>query len=201
MKTQRVFRGIVFLVTLTSILFAAALPQRAVFAQEEVVRLTIKNYSDGDIWLKLEGPVAVYNLHVGPGQTRDYTPVMGVYNYIYWACGTWVKGELDLTTKKTVEIPNCGYLMGGAQRGHPNFVDAGNEMMKLVDVTFENKTGAYVLLILNGPSIFVFSFQPEQEREFTIPKGDYSYTAYGCGGYFNGTFYANYHNVKEITCP
>ncbi len=199
MRTKRVFRGIIFLVTLASILIAAALPQDVAFAQD-VVRLTIKNHSDRDIWLKLEGP-AFYNLHVPAGETRIYTPNKGDYEYTYYACGTWVKGDLDLNYQKLIEIPNCGYLLGGSTLGHPHYLDAGDAIMKLVNVTFENDTGAYMLAILNGPSVFVFSFQPGQDREVTIPKGDYSLTVYGCGGHFNTTFFANYFNEKVFTCP
>ena len=179
MRTQRVFRGIVSLVMLASFILAAALPQEIVLAVD-VVRLTIKNYSDRDIWLKLDGP-ATYNLHVPAGQNRDYTPIMGDYKYTYYACGTWVKGDLDLNSRKIIEVPNCGYLLGGSNVNHPNYLDAGDDIMKLVNVTFENETGAYALMILNGPSVFVLSFQPRQVRGVTIPKGDYSFTVYGCG--------------------
>ena len=199
MKTQQFFRGIIFLVTLTAILVAVAIPQDYVFAQEEVVRLTIINYSDRDIWLKLEGPKSVYNLHVGPGQTKAYTPLQGEYYYIYYACGTWVKGTLDMRSQKVFEVPNCGFELV-THPNHPRYLDGG-EILKLVNVTFENETGAYALAILNGPSVFVFSFNVGQEREFTIPKGDYRMTVYGCGGHYNTSFFANFFNVKELVCP
>jgi len=199
MNTKPTFRGILFLITLASFLLAAALPQDVVFAQD-VVRLTIINHSTRDIWLNLKGPISVYNLHVRAGETRSYTPIEGVYDYTYYACGTWVKGKLDLTTHLNFEVPNCGYLLGGSSQDHPNYIDAG-EIIKLVNVTLENKTGAYALMIMNGPSVFVFSFQPDQKRDVTIPKGDYSFTVYGCAGSFNGSAFANYHNLIEIKCP
>jgi len=188
----------IILVVLLSTLLVATLPQEVVFA-EDVVRLTIINYSDRDIWLKLEGPKSVYNLHVPPGETRAYTPLRGEYYYIYYACGTWVKGILDLSSQKIFEVPNCGFELE-THPDHPRYLDGG-EILKLVNVTFENETGAYALAILNGPSVFVFSFNDGQEREFTIPKGDYSMTVYGCGGHYNTAFFANFFNVKKLVCP
>ncbi|MBM3144044.1 MAG: hypothetical protein FJ010_03540 [Chloroflexi bacterium] len=198
MRTQRFFRGMIFLVTLASFLFAAALPQDIVFA-EDVVRLTIENDSDRDIWLKLTGP-AYYYLHVRAGETKSYTPLKGVYDYTYYACGTFVKGEIDLNTQKTIEVPDCGYKAHAGQQDPEDTLDGG-KMLNLVNFTIENDTGGYMTMILTGPSVYVFTFKPDQEREFTIPMGYYNYTAYGCGGSFNGTLYAHFNRVKEIDCP
>ena len=198
MNSQRYLRIVIFVITMASIVLAAALPQGAVFAQEDVIRLTIENDSDRDIWLKLNG-AAYYYLHVRAGETKAYTPLRGVYDYTYYACGTWVKGEMNLNTHKTFEVPDCGYRSHFGQN-RPDTFDGGLNL-NLANVTFENETGAYMTIILNGPSVFVFTFQPGEDKEYTIPTGSYSYTVYGCGGNFNGSVYARMHKVKEITCP
>ena len=199
MKTQPTFRGIIFLITLTALLFSAALPQHIVFAQEDVIRLTIENDSDRDIWLKLDGP-AYYYLHVPAGVTKAYTPLRGVYDYTLYSCGTFVKGEMNLNTHKTMEVPDCGFKAHLGAQDRPNTFDAG-KMLNLVNITFENDTGGWMTMILNGPSVFVFTFQPGQDTEYTIPIGYYNYTVYGCGGSFNGTVFARFFKVKEISCP
>ncbi len=198
MNVQRIFRGTIFLVTLASILVATALPQRIAFAQEDVVRLTIENESDRDIWLKLEGP-AYYYLHVGAGETKSYTPLRGDYDYTLYSCGTFVSGEMILNTHKTMEVPNCG-LKAHLGQDRPDTFDAGS-MLNLVNITFENQTGGYITIILEGPSVFVFSFAPGAEEEYTIPMGLYSYFMYGCGSTYTGNVFARFHKVKEFTCP
>ncbi len=197
MKKKLALRGFVLGLALLALVAGAVLPQRTVAAAEDVVRLTINNDGDGDIWLLLNGP-AYYYLHVPVGTTRIYTPKRGVYDYTLYSCGTFVKGELDLTTQKTIDVPACGLK---AHTGEPlNTVDAG-KMLNLVDVTFKNKTGRYMLLILEGPSVYVFRFNSGESKEYTIPMGYYSYTLYGCGSTYTGNLYARFHKVKEFTCP
>lgn len=199
MKKQRVLRGMVFLLILASMVLTTAIPQINVLAQEDVVRLTINNTSERDIWYKLNGP-AYYYLYVKAGETKSYTPQRGVYDYTLYACGTFVKGELDLTNQKVINVPECGMKSHYGPQDQENIEDAG-KMLNLVNVTFQNDTGRYMLLILEGPSVFVFQFNADQDKEYTIPMGYYTYTMYGCGSTYHGTLYARYHKEKEFTCP
>ncbi len=199
MNRQRVIRGIVFLVALVSFVLVSAFPKNIAYAQEDVVRLTINNNGDRDIWLQLDGP-AYYYLHVRVGESKVYTPLRGVYDYTLYSCGTFVKGELDLTNQKTIEVPDCGMKAFYGAFDPTNTIDEG-KMLNLVNVTFENDTERFMLLILEGPSVYVFSFQPDEDKEYTIPMGYYHYTMYGCGSTYTGTMYARYHKVKEFACP
>ena len=161
------------------------------------VRLTINNNSDRDVWLKLEGN-GYYNLHVPAGQSTFFTPKGGVYDYTLHHCGTFVKGELDLTNRETIEVPECG------EKAHygpqdPSFVDEGR-MLNLVNVTFENETGYNIMIILEGPTVHVFTFKADEDIEYTIPMGLYSYKIYGCGGIYTGNVFARFHKVKELKC-
>lgn len=162
------------------------------------VRLTINNNSDRDVWLKLDGN-GFYNLHVPAGQSKVYTPKGGIYDYTLHHCGTFVKGELDLTNRETIEVPECGDKAHyGAQ--DPSFIDEGR-MLNLVDVTFENETGYDIMMIIEGPTVHVFSFKAGEDKEYTIPMGYYTYKIYGCtSSVFEGTFFARFHKVKEFTC-
>jgi hypothetical protein len=197
MKNQRVIRGMIFLLTLVSLLIVSALPQNSVFA-EDVVRLTIKNNSDRDAWLRLDGPTYYY-LHVKAGETKVYTPLKGVYDYTFHHCGTFVKGEMDLTKQQTLEVPDCGWKAHYGKQD-PTFIDAGR-LLNLVNVTFENETGHQVMWIIEGPTVHVFTFQADKDIEYTIPMGYYDYTMYGCGGIYVGRFFARYNKVVEIECP
>ena len=81
------------------------------------------------------------------------------------------------------------------------FVIDGGMILKLVKVTFVNDTERYMKVIMTGPATYVFSFNKDEEKTYTISKGEYDYTVYGCGGSFKGTFYAQADKVKEFKCP
>jgi hypothetical protein len=107
---------------------------------------------------------------------------------------------LDLTKHYTFVVPPCGFKAYNAKDYHPSVIDGG-EIIKLVKVTFENSTDKYLKVILYGPSTYVFTFNEDQSKTYTISKGDYTYTAYGCGGTFYGSFYAHHGKVFDIKCP
>ena len=56
-------------------------------------------------------------------------------------------------------------------------------------------------VILEGPATYVFTFSKDQDKTYTITKGQYDYTVYGCGGSFTGTFYAQVNKEKVFKCP
>ena len=63
------------------------------------------------------------------------------------------------------------------------------------------KTDNYMKVILEGPATYVFTFSKDQEKTYTISKGDYTYMLYGCGGSFSGSFYAYHNKVMTFKCP
>ena len=77
----------------------------------------------------------------------------------------------------------------------------GGKIIKLVRVDFVNTTEAYMIVILTGPQTYVFTFDKDQEKTYTISKGDYNYTVYGCGGTFYGSFYAHHGKEFQFKCP
>ena len=162
------------------------------------VRLTINNGSDTDVWLRIDGPM-YYNFHVKAGESKIFTPKHGVYDYTLNHCGTFVKGELDLTNQQTIEVPECGDKAHYGPQD-PSFIDEGR-MLNLVNVTFENETGYDIMIILEGPTVHVFSFKAGKDTEYTIPMGYYTYKLYGCGDVRTGSVFARFHKVKELTCP
>jgi hypothetical protein len=107
--------------------------------------------------------------------------------------------ELDLTRGQTLVVPPCGTKAynGPAPAG---VIDGGG-ILKLVKVTFENDTGGYLKVILYGPSTYVFTFAKDESKTYTISKGDYSYTLYGCGTSFTKNFYPFHNKVMTFECP
>ena len=162
------------------------------------VRLNINNNSDRDVWLKLDGK-RDYNLHIPAQQSREYTPFSDVYDYTLYHCGQWVKGELDMTNRQRIEVPECGDLSHyGPQE--PSYIDEGR-MLNLVRVTFKNENNHAIMIILEGPTVHVFSFNPDSEKDYTIPHGYYDYTLYACGTITRGTLHARAHIEHEFKCP
>jgi len=198
MRSQRTFRRIIFLITLASLLFVAALPQQGVMAEEDVIKLTIANKSDQDVWLKLDGP-AYYYLHVKAHETKSFTPQRNVYNFKLYSCGTSVTGEMELLWQKTLDVPICG-TKSNTGPGSSQVIYDGGDLLNLVKMTFKNDSNYRIMVILDGTSVFVFSFASGQSKDYTIPFGEYTYTQYGCG-IKTGKFLAHFHKIQEFTCP
>jgi hypothetical protein len=196
MRNKRAIQGIIFLI-LAVALVVATIPQQSVSAKSDLVRLTIKNNSDKPVTMKLTGP-AYYYFYVKPGQTAIYTPQRGVYDYTFTSCGTSLTGELDLSRHKTMDVPPCGSKASTGD-GPDDTVDVG-DVLKLVRVTLENKTGHNIIIILRGPSEYAFFLYEDDSKDYTITKGEYTYWLYGCGGIKTGKVYAEPHKVKELTC-
>lgn len=197
MKKNQTIRWGLFLAMLMSLMLVAAAPQA------KLATLEIVNESSHDFWLKLEGP-AYYYLHVRAGETEIFTPERGVYDAIYYYCGTYVKDRtLDLTRhKKTIQVPTCGYKAYSPKGGPSDSIDVGREF-KLVNVTLNNQTDHNIVIVLDGPNgeSHAFFLYDNDEKEYTIPKGLYSYEIYGCGGVQTGGMYAIFNKVEKLTCP
>lgn len=199
MKKNSLYKLFAFVI-LTSMLFAVFLvPQQTVQAKSELVGFTFTNKSDRLASLRLYGNGQFYYFLLFPGESKYFTPVRGEYDATYFSCGQYVNQEIDLSKKYTLVVPPCGTVAytGTAPAG----VVDGGKILKLVKVTFENETDNYMKVILQGPATYVFTFNKDQEKTYTISKGDYFYTLYGCGGSFTGSFYAHSHKVMTFKCP
>ncbi|MFC1997537.1 hypothetical protein ACFLXI_08040 [Chloroflexota bacterium] len=199
MNKDKLFKVVAFLI-LTSMLLAAFIsPQQVAQAKSELVGFTFINRSDRLASLRLYGDGLFYYFLLFPGESKYYTPVRGEYDVTFFSCGQYVNKELDLTKKYTLIVPSCGTV--AFNNTPPSGVVDGGKILKLVKVTFENETDNYMKVILEGPGTYVFTFNKDQEKTYTISKGEYTYTVYGCGGSFTGSFYAHHGKVKAFKCP
>lgn len=199
MKTNILYKLAAFVI-LTSILLAAFLvPQQIAQAKSELVGFTFINKSDRLASLRLYGNGQFYYFLLYPGESKYYTPVRGEYDVTFFSCGQYVNKELDLTKKYTLVVPSCGQKAYSGPT--PAGIVDGGKILKLVKVDFLNDTDGYMKVILEGPSVYVFRFDKDQEKSYTISKGMYDYTLYGCGGSFTKSFYARHNKEMTFKCP
>ena len=206
MKTKRV-NLILVAVLLATLMLTTFMPHQAVQAKEddpksELVRFTFINKSNRLASLRLYGlygNTQFYYFLLMPGEAKTFTPVRGEYRSSFYSCGLYVNDELNLSKQYTLVVPKCGTVADNG-KAPANLIDGG-KIIKLVKVNFVNKTEAYMKVILRGPQTYVFSFDKDQEKSYTISKGDYDYTVYGCGGTFYGTMYAHHGKEFEFKCP
>ena len=199
MKVNKLYKLAAFVI-LTSMLMAAFLvPQQIAQAKSELVGFTFINKSDRLASLRLYGNGQFYYFLVRPGESKYYTPVRGEYDVTFFSCGQYVNKEMDLTKKSTLVVPPCGIV--AYNRPAPAGVVDGGKILKLVKVDFVNETEGYMKVILEGPSVYVFRFDKDQEKSYTISKGMYDYTLYGCGGSFTKSFYAHHNKEMTFKCP
>lgn len=199
MKTEKLFKVTALIIT-ASILFAAFLvPQQVVLAKSDLVGFTFTNNSSQLASLRLYGNGQFYYFLVFPGESKYYTPVRGEYDVTFFSCGQYMNKELDLTKQSSLVVPSCGTH---AYRSNPPAgVLDGGKILKLVRVVFENETEKYMKVILEGPATYVFTFNKDQDKTYTISKGEYTYTLYGCGGIIEKNMYAHHNKVMTFTCP
>lgn len=164
---------------------------------EKLGRIKIVNESDKPAYLYLWGE-NYYYFSANAGETKVYTPEADEYEYELISCGIKTKGTFTLSSMKRFVIPECG-SKGLRQPNTSRTVDAGR-LVKLTRVKLLNETDGYMIVILRGPSEFVFSMQADESMEVTIPKGLYKYTLYACGDTITGNVYADPHKEKEFTC-
>jgi hypothetical protein len=77
----------------------------------------------------------------------------------------------------------------------------GGKLIKLVKVTFENPYTFDLLLILRGPGEHVFYIEAGNKESYTISKGEFEVTQYGCAYLKLWHFYPHANKVKELSCP
>ena len=199
MKDNNLYKFVSFVILASMLLAAFLVPQQAVHAKSDLVGFTFKNDSDSLASLRLYGNGKFYYFYVFPGETKYYTPARGEYDATYFSCGQYINQEFDLTRKYTLVVPPCGTV--AYNNRPPSGVVDGGKIIRLVKVTFENETDRYLKVILQGPATYVFTFNDDQEKTYTISKGEYTYTAYGCGGTFTGNLYARHNKEKTFECP
>ena len=186
----------VLLLTLVLVLLISA--TGAAFAKSERVRFTINNKSDKIFSLQMAGPETLY-LVVQPNSVGVFTPLRGAYSYTMFSCGAYANNNIDLSTMKTMVVPECG--SGGPSSKSENKVDA-SDTIKLVKVTVENKaTNSVMVVIFTGPGTYVFSLKAGQKANYTVPRGVYNVTYYACSASATRTFEAKANKTLSLSCP
>ncbi len=178
---------------------AVAFPQANTQAASTLMRLNIENNSNQFVSLRLTGDASYY-LTAAAGSTASYTPERGVYSYTLYSCGAYVRGEIDLTKHLVnYKVPPCGTKVFTGP-GATTVVDGGKEL-RLVKVTLNNETNHNIVIVFSGTSSLAFFFYDDASKDYTIPKGEYTYKIYGCGAVRSGTMFAHANKVKDLTCP
>ncbi len=184
---------IIILFVLISVVLVAATPM----AQSELVSLKIENKSNDYVTFRLEGP-QFYFLTVMPNSSATYTIKRGDYVQRFYSCRTFTNTTFDLTKKTEIVVPPCGEKAFKVDKGKSK-IDAG-DLIKLVKVTFENPTDYNLILILRGPGEYVFYIRSGEEVSYTIGKGTYEATQWGCTYVKNFNFYSHANKHKELSC-
>lgn len=194
----RIIQSLVLLGMLAVLLVSAALPMATAAAQVDQVRLRVDNRNSKQITIQLNGP-AYYYLKVEGKEKETFAINRGVYKYIMTGCGMRTTGSLDLTVNKTLVMPVCGGSASNQTRD-PNRIDLG-KVLKVVNIKVENLTEGYSMIILTGPSTYVFSLKTDVTKNYSVAKGEYDVKVYACGTSFTRKFVAEKDAKLKIRCP
>ena len=98
------------LILVIVLLAALAISVISASAASDLVGLTIKNRTDGVVWVSLLSPdnAYVYWLEVPVGETMSYTVPRAVYSHITVACGDTATGSVDIRKLTTLVFTKCG---------------------------------------------------------------------------------------------
>lgn len=195
---RRIIQSLVLLGMLAVLLVSAALPMATAAAQVDQVRLRVDNRNSKQITIQLNGP-AYYYLKVEGKEKETFAINRGVYKYIMTGCGMRTTGSLDLTVNKTLVMPVCGGSASNQTRD-PNRIDLG-KVLKVVNIKVENLTEGYSMIILTGPSTYVFSLKTDVTKNYSVAKGEYDVKVYACGTSFTRKFVAEKDAKLKIRCP
>jgi hypothetical protein len=193
----RLLASISLLAILVTTVFAAY-PVQAAQASVRTVQLTIDNRATSAISLTLSGPYQ-YSMSVAGGTTQSFTVNRGTYTYTLKGCGMTVKDEFELKQNTILINPVCG----GKVRTIPadrSKIDLSNAI-RVVPVTIESELTYKAIVILTGPSTYVFTLKPGQELDVTIGKGLYDVRYFACGVNVKRQFQAYKNAVLKIYCP
>jgi hypothetical protein len=178
---------------------AAPSPIRGnVAAKSDLVRLTVENRSSGSLYVWLTGPV-VYYFEVKADETELFAVARGEYSYKFRACGDTVSGTLDVTTQRKLVMPVCGGRATSETNAAGTF-DISSEI-KIVKVSIENEASTRALVIMTGPTTYVFTFEEDEEKDYTIAKGDYQVQTFACGRVGLRNFSAFKGKTLVLDCP
>jgi hypothetical protein len=150
------------------------------------------------MYLRLTGS-SFYYLSVEDETRTNFTIERGEYDYSLTACGATTTGTLDLSNNKTLVMPICGGNAGASSKDSDK-VDLSVEH-KLVRVSVENETSGRALVILTGPTTYVFSLDKDKTYTYTVVRGEYDVQYYACGRYATRTWTAQKDHKLIIDCP
>ncbi|HZD57064.1 MAG TPA: hypothetical protein VE136_10095 [Anaerolineales bacterium] len=197
MKNAWPLRTIVILSLVVVFLLSAAAPA-SVQARSELVRLTVINRSAGTVYLSLNGP-ALYYLSVKADESEVFTVQRGTYTSSITACGITSKDSLDITSHKKLIMPVCGGRAHGAH-GAATKVDL-SEQIKIVPFTIINDSDTQLLAVLTGAGTYAFLLDKDEERDYTIAKGDYDVKIYACRAVTTIEFSSYKDSKLDLRCP
>ena len=181
---------------LLALMFGTILPATSTLAAPAQARLTVVNHSGQTLKIWLSGS-AIYRISVPAGQTKTYAINRGAYKFTASGCGMTATGKLDMTINKTVVLPVCG---GRISVSGPHTEDLG-QVLKVVKIEVQNKTGGVATVVLKGPSLYMFTLKKGADKDFTFGKGDYKVTVFACGKTFKRNFTADKGKKLVLTCP
>jgi len=185
---------IVAFALISSVLIAAA-PMAT-----DLISLTIENNTNDYVTYRLEGP-QFYYLMVPPHFDNTFTIERGDYTeQKFYSCGTFVNTTFDVNKKQSINVPKCGDKLFKTNKASNSVIDGG-KIIKLVKVTFENPYTYDLMIILRGPATHVFYIEAGNDESYTITKGEYKVTQYGCSYLKLWNFYPHANKVKELSCP
>ncbi len=199
MATQKkTIKGLVFASLTLALVLSLFLPM-GVQAKSDLIRLTINNRNTSSLYLRLKGP-SYYYLTVADETRTDFTVERGEYEYSLTACGATTTGTMDFSSNKILVMPICGGNAGASSK-NPDKVDLSTEH-KLVPISIENDTSGRALVIMTGPSTYVFSLEKNKTYDdYTIVRGEYDLQIYACGRYTTRTWTALKDHKLTIVCP
>jgi hypothetical protein len=197
MKLKNKSLSLVILALLVFITMLAANP-----AKDLLVRFTVDNRTGQIAYITLSGAARSYYLSNPSDETSVWTVSRAEYDYGIYACGVWTYGSIDLNAAKTLVIPACGTKAWSNGQGE-NAIDHG-QLINLTAFSLVNETTTHNLWVAvygNGVS-YVFKLVGDTPLHITLPRGEFHYTAYGCGASWTGTFSVDYPGAKKVfKCP
>ena len=200
MKNIKPLNLLILFAILASLLLTAAvpLPNQSIYfssvGKSDLTRLIVDNQSTSTLYLWLKGP-AFYYMVVKPKESEVFTVMRGKYDQTVRACGDTVESKLDMTTTQTLVMPKCG-----SKSVTSGVVDLGH-LIKIVKITVKNESNSKMIVVLEGPATYVFSFDKDQKKTYTVAKGTYNVTYYACGRTGERKFSAFHGKELTLDCP
>lgn len=190
---------VVFVVSIIAVLLLSAVaPSFTPRAQASsgYVQLIIENRTTSPLKLRLEGP-ALYRFQVAGGDLMTTRVLKGTYDYTISGCGMTVRGEFSLLSRTKLILPVCGARLRVVQDPKVDLSD----ILKVVPVKISNDLNNKVIVIMTGPSTYVFTMKADQDLLVTIGKGKYTVKYTACGVAVTRTWVADKNSVLNIRCP